>query len=254
MKLSIIIPNRGRDASLALYRRSLGVAFTQTGHAVRDIELTGIYPQLIAESGPFCKSRFLNAGIGTATGNILLFLDADAIVPPRFFETIHRLDDPTLTKLCYRVRRIPQTEVDHLLTEPDQRQFLTDIFSHYDDYPLAHEGYGRPTWNRPKQPREPVFGNSQFAIRRETLGDLRFDEEYVGRGYEDLDMNLRIWEKYGEAYRAEIVTDSDHALLHITDKSHDAHWGDGKKDLNYQNSLRYHRKEAQCLQRLTETH
>jgi glycosyltransferase involved in cell wall biosynthesis len=253
MKISIIIPNRGRDASYALCFDSLLVAWEEAGVLTgKSLEIVNADQLLVknAPAGPFCKSLYLNRGIEAATGDVLVFLDADAIVPPAFFDTIHRLDDPTLTKLCYRVRRLPQTKVDGLLSAPDKHQFLADLFAQYDSYDHAFEGYGRPSWDRPK-PCQPVFGNSQFAIRRDTLGDLRFDEEYVGRGYEDMDMNLRIWERYGDAYRAEIVTDAKHAILHVTDPSHDAHWNDSSGNLNYFNSLRYRRKEAKWLDKFT---
>ena len=269
MKISIIIPNRDRDSEFLLCAAALNAVARPTDVELEIIEVSdaetfshGIAPVLMMRNltlaiprgpDPFCKPRFLNAGIDAATGDVLTFLDADAIVPPAFFDTIQLLDDPTLTKLCYRVRRIPMEQVAPLTDAPDKRQFIGDLFSRYDEYPLSFEAYGRPDWDRPRKPGEAVFGNSQFSIRRETLGDLRFDESYVGRGYEDLDLNLRIWERYGDNYRAEIVTDAEHALLHVTDPSHNVHWGDNSGNYNYQNSRRYLRREAECLKKLTAT-
>ena len=39
------------------------------------------------------------------------------------------------------------------------------------------------------------MGNSQFSIRRDKLGDLKFDERYIGRGHEDIAFNRAIAEQ-----------------------------------------------------------
>jgi len=61
----------------------------------------------------------------------------------------------------------------------------------------------------------PHFGNSQFAITREKLGDLRFNEEYEGAGYEDIWMNREIWRKYGLEYRTIEATEPAYNMLHL---------------------------------------
>ena len=178
---------------------------------------------------PFNKPRLLNLGIEHAKGDILTFLDADAVVPPRFMENAQRLlDDPTLTKLCYRVKDIEPSEMVGKTTDA--------LFADYDSRNCRYEAYGRPDTNlasrrnpiSPK-PDAPVFGNSQFSIRRETLGDLRCDEAYCGRGFEDIHFNFQIWRKHFDTYRAEIVTDKDHALLHVKTPQppKEEEWGTG---------------------------
>jgi hypothetical protein len=64
-------------------------------------------------------------------------------------------------------------------------------------------------------PRGLTFGNSQFSMCRDVLGDLRYNEAFVGRGYEDLWFIRETWKRAPASYRAEIITDADHGLLHV---------------------------------------
>jgi hypothetical protein len=167
------------------------------------------------ESVPFWKTRLLNLGIKESAGAILTFLDADAIVGPRFMEGQRVLYDlPDLTKACYRVQRLvaddwrdlrehPQTHLDVLRARWPSRSVERICYEAYGT-PDNHMGTGEP------------HGNSQFSITREKLGDLRFDERYIGRGFDDLSMNRDLWRRYGESYRGYIWKDADHAMFHIS--------------------------------------
>jgi hypothetical protein len=116
---------------------------------------------------------------------------------------------------------------DHAAKFPElTAKFWSHLFARYDakgadgKSALWCRGYeARRTpdegWPAEDSTAEPAFGNSQFSIRRETLGDLRFDEQYVGRGFEDLDMIQQIWQRHKDHYCGHIFTDSDHALLHV---------------------------------------
>jgi hypothetical protein len=81
-------------------------------------------------------------------------------------------------------------------------------------------------WNPAPKPSidqgcEPVpfgphaFGNSQFSIRRDVLGDLRFDEAYECAAYEDISFIRAVWRKYRPRYTGLILTDPDYAFLHL---------------------------------------
>jgi len=166
----------------------------------------------------FNKPLLQNIGIELATGDVLSFLDADAIVGRDWMQNVvDRLDG--LTKLCYRVRSLP-LDISALAGSDDNAfdAAVLEAFRNWDsllpnDYPLAFEGRGKPETSAPYG--EPLFGNSQFSIRRDVLGDLRFDEEYVGAGYEDIAFNREVWRKYGDAYLAEMPTEGERCLLHI---------------------------------------
>ena len=44
------------------------------------------------------------------------------------------------------------------------------------------------------------WGNSQFSMTVEALGDLRFHETYEGRGFEDVDFLRQVAAKFGDRY------------------------------------------------------
>jgi len=113
---------------------------------------------------------------------------------------------------------------------------------HYHEFPRAYEAYHHPGYSPPEgheanAAEHPVWGNSQFSIRRDTLAALAaadhdaltvdgvdgrpllaYDESYPGRGLNDLDYLKRIERAAGElgSYRGHLVADGPHALLHLT--------------------------------------
>lgn len=251
---SIIIPCRNRSRELTLCRHAIqrSAALCESTDFQVVMVTDDLVPPVIHHphefiihvtqpEGPFNKPRLVNVGIEHSSGDVLTFLDADAIVGPQFMENPRRLlDDPTLTKLCYRVALLPVEETDPLSDR---------IFESWQDRPIAREFRGLPHIIDFSERRQPLFGNSQFSIRRDMLGDLRYDEGFVGRGYEDIHMNFVIWKQHGVNYRAEMVTDAPHAMFHIEAPEHDQdpEWGPGI--LNDANKRRYmqawglHRRE-----------
>ena len=234
-KHSIIVPHANRDKHLAVCLMSIHNSAEVCGLGWDDYLITVVgemkppftthHTRFIAaapyasvdlgpnEPAPFYKTRLLNIGIEAAHGDTFTFLDADAVVGPLFFENLTRLEDDTLTKLAYRVRYAPYCEW------PGE---WADRFVRYDSgrFGLAFEAYGAAErdcsqGSLPPSADMAVFGNSQMSIRRDKLGDLRFDKRYIGRGYEDLSFNRAIAEAHGAAYRCEIVTDGPHAMFHI---------------------------------------
>ena len=252
-KHSLIIPHKGRAKHLAFCVASIHSSANLCGIPSDDYEILVVGEQCGLsmehfwipcddvppvnlrpnEPAPFWKTRYLNMGIAAAEGDVLTFLDADAIVGPHFMENIARLDDESLTKLCYRVRYTTAIEWDNYGTNWGL------AFGSYNDLPgcgLAFEAYGSAECDHRQQMesempvhwspemfkeqaarrgRKRIFGNSQFSITRKKLGDVRPDERYFGRGWEDIDFNKRIAARHGSEYRAEIVTDGQHALFHI---------------------------------------
>ena len=291
---SIIIPHRDRNAYLEQCLWSIERSARECG--VEDYEvvvvdnrsrltpvqgipghgLTVYFHDPAVPIDPFNKPRLQNIGIERSAGEILTFLDADAIVPTRWFDCaamLLRLGSHAVTKLCYRVRSLPPEALRGLQDASaigDRLVLVDEWFDNYDAYPNPFEAYGKPHVNfdgkpepsrwkisqcqewlddhgykhpesgdvndwraavrdAPEKPGTPVFGNSQFSITRKCLGDLRFNEAYKGRGYEDLWLNRELWRRDKENYRAEIVTAPDYALLHLTQPDGGTEeWGAGK--------------------------
>lgn len=247
---SIIIPNRKRDANLRICLASLRLSAQTVGIADDDWEVVvatdcATMPELTCPGriayvarpeGPFNKPLLLNAGIAASTGTVLTFMDADAIVGLRFMENPAALGD--LTKFCYRVRRLSHAASDSIRDSADTEDAIRKAFSRYESFPPAHEGYGTPDRNGGRNPTGPVFGNSHFSIRRSVLGDLRFDETFCGRGFEDIHFNLLLWKQHFDTYNARMVTDADHAVLNLANPANVAEdWGPG--DWNTRNFKRY---------------
>jgi len=180
----------------------------------------------------FNKPILQNRGIDEATGDVLTFLDADAVVGPRFMDNPPLLlARPEITKFCYRVRILHREETAKWNGTPCCREEMYDgWFANYDTRFRAFEAY-REAEHDSKRGEEGdgiLFGNSHQSIRREVWGDLRFDPTFAGHGYEDLVTNWKLWKDHEADYNPVLVSDADHAVLCLQHLYHDGRWMDSE--------------------------
>jgi hypothetical protein len=175
--------------------------------------------------------------------DVLTFIDCDAVAGAEWMMGAKALADGRITRLCYRVRYPRQPDADAVLADwPLEARKVDDVFARYDSFRLGYEAYGDPDRNHPArrtgrttkrvqnywggalnddgrhnltEGEDNPQGNSQFSIRRDALGDIRYDEEYVGRGFGDLDVNRRIYAAAGKSYRGAIDYRPARNLLHL---------------------------------------
>lgn len=169
----------------------------------------------------FNKSRLYNVGIERTTTDVLTFLDADMLVGERFMGGVDILHErPEIHKLCYRVRRLPRKVSARWLdaTPKAWPALAHQTFADWKHFQLEWEAYCHPLEDNPKNhayhPTK-AHGNSQFSVRREVMGDLRYDERYEGHGREDLDFNIRFANRFGDDYRGHLRTEPEYGLLHL---------------------------------------
>jgi len=167
----------------------------------------------------FNKNVLLNIGIEhalAARAKVLTFLDCDSLVGTHFARGAKWLNDQTdVTRLCYRVRYLPESTSTFVgVNDPHLDDLVHEAFVNYATLDLAHEGRVLPEWNLAVG--EPLFGNSQWSICSHVLGKLRFDERYVGAGYEDLSMLRTIWRHYGSHYKAVMPKEPSENIVQLS--------------------------------------
>lgn len=297
---SILIPHRDRNAHLKLCLWSIERSAKACGVSDYEIvvvdNLSEVPPvwisraRLISDSRPgdtldvpyradgkdkvvhfanvFNKSRCLNLAMEHARGDVLTFLDADAIVGRRFMEGVRCLVDPTITRLCYRVRYLRAEDVwFRCPPKPPWSMCLRAIkaaFAEYDaedatrgnidtrwgkppkqwKYLLAYEAYRHHDLDR-FEPGGQVWGNSQFSITRDNLGDLRWDESYAGKGFEDVRFLLDVEAKFGDQYRGVIDYTPERNMFHL-EHGYDRNWGDTR--IGHWHCRRYREAKQQMRQ------
>lgn len=171
----------------------------------------------------FNKSALLNRAIDETDSEWLTILDADALVGPRWAGAWLIGEHSEYHRIAYQVRYLPNTVPAWLTDEMPNHAEVIDgneegdggLFDRYETYPLAWEAYRFPWRNRPEYDHQP-WGNSQFSIRRDVLGECRFDERYAGKGQEDVDLNNQVWlaNDCGRGLRCTIATGRS-AMFHL---------------------------------------
>ncbi|MFZ5832441.1 MAG: glycosyltransferase family A protein [Planctomycetota bacterium] len=236
---SIIVTHRDRHAHLAWLVWSIWWCAEQTRR--RDFEVVVVHAGEPVPSLPgFCrivrheqpmpvfhKTLLQSIGIDHAVGDVLTFLDADAIVGPQWLGAVDALlSDPSLTKLCYRVYgfRAPANQFANPWDRPHDANVADYdwIWRYYRRFDHAFEGRRLPHTSPPTG--EPLFGNSHFSILRSNLGTTRPPLEFIGAAYEDIAFNRAIWHAHGDRYRARLAADPPQAVARILHKRYQGDW------------------------------
>lgn len=228
MRHTVIIPHANRERRLRLCLRQLEESAWHARYGRVEVVIVTETPTYVTPRGIestvivsprkgkwFNKPRLQNIGIDNARGDVLTFLDCDSLVGERFFQGAEFALSPRVSKVWYRVRTLAEDALDKIEKDHD---YIRRQFDDYDSHAMRFEAHQLPDMDlRFGVPADniPSFGNSQFSIAREKLGDLRADENYEGAGFEDIAFNLAIWQHFSPNYRAVPMTDPDHAILDI---------------------------------------
>jgi len=175
----------------------------------------------------FNKSKLLNIGIDKSNGDILTFLDCDMIVGEKWIKGVEQFEkNEKVVRVCYRVAQLDKTLVKQILTFRHLRKpLIKKYFCDYSKYKVTFEAYRFP-WRNRCEPSYPIWGNSQYSIPRNKLDNIRYDETFIGRGHEDIEMNTQIWHRYKNNYKGYLNIDPDYCLFHM---EHDkGPWGNPK--------------------------
>jgi hypothetical protein len=269
---SIIIPHRNRNRQI--YQAIWSIADSAYRSGCLDYEIIVVdynsrqkppspIPVRIVvcedRPGVLNKSRLCNLGIEAAQGDILSFVDADMLVGRNWAagtqKVLRKPDGPT--RLAYRVWHLKIDDQAHVNSDlvldwldacdgddARRRSLQQAWLDDHERFTRAFEAYGKPEDGNKPRVKVPVFGNSQFSIRRDVLGDLRFNEEFTGAGWEDIWMAWAIWKQAGDSYRGAIFPDTDHGMLHIWHGPRPGKGAEGSRwfppGLNAANEQRYY--------------
>lgn len=159
-KLEIVVAD---DGSADIFGMKFVEALAQSGVSIRYVN-TGNYNKATP-----AKAR--NLGIEAATGDLLIFADDDCLPHPKLIEEYQK------TKKGY-------CSVGYRSSTKDRLGLELSLFNV--DRGLE-DGNPKKYWQRQKDGIFDYmhFASGSFAIWREDLADVRFDEEFEGYGYED---------------------------------------------------------------------
>jgi glycosyltransferase involved in cell wall biosynthesis len=165
----------------------------------------------------FNKPVALNAGMDAAAGDIVTFLDADAIVGPEFMR------GPDLGgEVCRWCYRVWYTDVP-----PGDAEAWKLLFARTDKLTRGYEARCTPEsgWHSNSSHAVPLFGNSQASMRAADLKGLglRHNEAYAGRGFEDLEFMRHVWFAFGASYRAGMHAEPERNLVMLRHR-YEADW------------------------------
>ena len=249
---SIVLAYRNRPQHLKWFLQSLQISHAHSSN--KDIELSMVdlgsdksSEKLIEKYLPkenikytyidykktFCKSKALNKAIIQSSGIYITVLDVDAVMPPKFLDTIYKIyKEAGDVKLSYRMYMTTNYVRQKLMQSGISEDFINkNLVESKTNWPIADERYTKSGVNFKDAKAtakkfvakedtlsgmtylDQAWGNSQFTIKKDlffTIGG--YDERFIGHGYEDTDFNRRA---YSNLNNGGIITDRRSCLYHI---------------------------------------
>jgi len=129
---------------------------------------------------PFNMCKLRNFGLDAATGDIVVLLDSDII--------------PLSTEYFGKIRRFHEHNRSLLIHARYKIYDSTSMTEDTDGEPVIVDNYRQGLIDAGKRPWK-ASSSGNCSIRRDVLGDIRFDERYTGAwGWEDADWTREIWD------------------------------------------------------------
>ena len=201
-RVHVVIPHHRRREHLGRCLASIEASAIATGirptvwvvDSDAPLEFNGLKVHWITvpPTEPYNKAKSLNAGIDACStcADVVAFLDCDMLVGPHWLRAVKAAANPRVHRVAFAVRNIDADEA------PNWSDCAYDNHHHRFeawDVPWASSSGGR----RPRGKVCTAYGCSCWASRPAVFGDLRYDERYEGRSYEDLDFSTRIFNRVG---------------------------------------------------------
>lgn len=197
LRISLIIPVRNRQEHLTLCLAALAkqtlpkdqyeIIVIDDGSSDASAEIARQSGAKVIRSSHKGPSAARNLGIEQASGEIILFLDADILVEPDFLAKLQERHARTNDLLLLGARRhLPEgaTTYENQPVRLDSREKLLKGYS----YCLSHLNH---PWS--------LAYTCVFSVSKSLLEQERFDESFTGWGLEDIEFAFRLCQRGARA-------------------------------------------------------
>lgn len=203
LTLSIIIPVNNREKHLrhtlehlkkqTLPSSQFEILVIDDGSTDKSGEVAQEFDVQVIRTSHSGPGAARNKGIEKAHGEVILFLDADILVPSDFLEKVLLLHSRTNNLVLLGARR-------HLPEHQSSIQSQARLDSR--EKLLLHHSFGLSHLKHPWS----LAYTCNFSVPRHLLQEERFDETFTGWGLEDVEFAYRLYKKGGRfAYSRRVM-------------------------------------------------
>lgn len=195
----------------------------------------------------FCPSRCRNEGVAASSGEYIVLLDGDCMIPPQFLAIQQRLARPSIVRIgdCIRLTEKVSSKIDSPMAERGGYRNLITWRDRLAMWKIAFRDT-KHAWRN--DPIRPVLTSNNIGIWRADYDRVNgFDEAFVGWGAEDRDFGLRL-RKAGVSLRSILWHTAPVHLWHPPVPSHPVAWNQGV-------NMEYHQRPARltrCTRGITK--